>query len=118
MFGKSEGTAPQLNGGDLAQIISSIFKVNNSVKGNRVPVQGGTDKPMHSLEFKALLCAFCPFESRPQMACKMYLSLWNMNLELPADAPLPAVGCRIWLVEIRQYYNVKLPDVPPPHACS
>lgn len=73
---------------------------------------------MHTLEFKALLCVFCPPKTRPQMACKMYLSLLNMNLELPADAPFPVAGCRVWLVEIRQYYNVELPDMPPPHACS
>lgn len=73
---------------------------------------------MHALEFKALLCVFCPPETRPQMACKMYLSLLNMNLELPADALFPAAGCRVWLVEIRQYYTVKLPDMPPSHACS
>lgn len=112
MVGISGSTAPQL-------ILSCLFKVNNlEYEGKQGASAEGTDKPMHSLEFKALLCAFCPFESRPQMACKMYLSLWNMNLELPADALLPAVGCRIWLVEIRPYYNVKLPDIPPPHACS
>lgn len=47
----------------------------------------GTEKSMHALEFKALLCVFCPLKTRPQMACKMYLSLLNLSLELPADAP-------------------------------
>lgn len=73
---------------------------------------------MHALEFKALLCVFCPPETRPQMVCKMYLGLLNMKLELPADAPFPAAGCAVWLVEIRQCYNVKLPDMSLPHACS
>jgi len=48
----------------------------------------------------------------------MYLSLLNMNSDLPADAPFYAAGCRVWLVEISQYYNVKLPDMPTPHSCS
>lgn len=75
MVGISESTAPWLNSDDLAQILSCIFKVNNfEYEGKQGASAEGTDKPMHSLEFNALLCAFCPFESRPQMACKMYLA--------------------------------------------
>lgn len=44
------------------------------------------------------------------MAFKLYLSLLNMNLELPADAPFCTAGCGGWLVEIRYYCNIKLPD--------
>lgn len=30
----------------------------------------------------------------------------------------PPLLAEIRLVEIRHYYNVELPDKPPPHACS
>lgn len=62
------------------------------------------------IRIQSTLVYFQSLKTRSQMAFKLYLSLLNMNLELPADAPFCTAGCGGWLVEIRYYCNIKLPD--------
>lgn len=85
-----------------------------SVKGNRVPVQRALKVNAHIRIQSTPVCFLSP---RDQATDGLQDVPRPFEYELRAASWCPAAGCKVWLVEIREYYKVESSDMSPPHAC-